>query len=127
MVGDNVRQYEYRGQPYTIKQLSEKSGIAEATIRDRLRRGYSVEQAVRPVATNDSVEAFCEASSWEDWIGMPINDLHTIYFKWCISKEYKPMTKQGFSRHLFSLNPQLKTIPLKRVGKCYRIIRKKEF
>ena len=57
----DMRQYEYRGQPHTINQLSEMSGIAPATIRDRLRRGYSVEQAVRPIATNDSVEAFCEA------------------------------------------------------------------
>ena len=122
-----MNHYEYRGKPYTVSQLSDMSGVAPATIRDRLRRGYSVEQAVRPIATNDSVEAFCEASSWEDWIGVSINDLHTIYFKWCVSNGHTPTSKQGFSRHLMSLNPWLKVVPIKRGGKCHRIVRRKYF
>ena len=36
---------EFRGQQYTIKELSELSGIQPDTLSDRLRRGYSVEQA----------------------------------------------------------------------------------
>ena len=39
--------YEYEGQVYTINGLSELSGIQPATLRDRLRRGYSLEQAIR--------------------------------------------------------------------------------
>ena len=118
-----TRNLEFRGKFYTIKELSELSGIAPATLRDRLRRGYSVEQAVRPTATAESVEQFSEASWWEDWIAMPINDLHTIYWKWCVSNGYTPLPKQPFSRHVMSLHPQLKTVP-SRVGGVYqRIIR----
>lgn len=121
-----MNHYNYRGTSYTVKELSEMSGIAPATIRDRIRRGYSVEQAIRYTAANDTVEQFCEASCWEDWIGMPINDLYTIYWKWCVSRELTPSAKQGFSRHLFALNPWLKTVPTKRGNKSYRIIRKRD-
>jgi hypothetical protein len=118
--------YNYKGVSWTIAELAHLSGLAPATIRDRIRRGYSVEQAIRPVAANDTVEQFNEASSWEDWIGMPINDLYTIYWNWCVSRELTPIPKQGFSRHLFALNPWLKTVPTKRGNKSYRIIRKRD-
>ena len=118
-----TRTLEYRGKFYTIKELSELSGIAPATLRDRLRRGYSVEQAVRPVVTTDSVEQFVEASWWEDWIGMSINALHEIYWRWCVSNGYTPLPKQPFSRHLMQLNPQLKTVPSRVNKRCLRVIR----
>lgn len=118
--------YEYKGIPHTVKQLSEISGIAPATIRDRIRRGYSVEQAIRITATNDGVEQFCSASSWEDWVGMSIEDVHQIYWRWSLSHGYTPISKQGFSRHLFSLNPWLKTVPTKVGNKCFRIVRKRD-
>jgi hypothetical protein len=117
--------YNYNGTAYTVNQLSEMSGIAPATIRDRIRRGYSVEQAIKMTAANDSVEQFNQASWWEDWIGMPISDLHKIYYKWCVSNEYTPIAIQGFSRHLMALNPWLKTIPIKQGGKSQRVIRKR--
>ena len=115
--------YEFRGKLHTIKELSEASGIAPATLRDRLRRGYSVEQAVRPTVISESVEQFCEASWWEDWIGMPISDLHKIYWKWCISHGYTVLQTQPFSRQLMQLNQQLKTVPSYQNGKYQRIIR----
>ena len=118
-----MMRYEFRGKLHTIKELSELSGIAPATLRDRLRRGYSVEQAVRPAIVNESVEHFCEASWWEDWIGMPISDLHTIYWKWCISNGYTALQTQPFSRNLMQMNPQLKTVPTYQLGKYSRVIR----
>lgn len=121
-----MNHYEYKGIPHTVKELSEISGIAPATIRDRIRRGYSVEQAVKMTAANDSVEQFCEASSWNDWLGMPMSDLHKIYYKWCISNGYTPLGVQGLSRHIMSLYPWLKTVPTRRGNKCFRIIRKRE-
>lgn len=120
-----MAKHEFRGKFYTIKELSELSGIAPATLRDRLRRGYSVEQAVRPVVTCDSVEQFSEASWWEDWIGMPISDLHTIYWKWCVQNGYTPIQKQSFSRHLLQLYPNLKTVPTRTVNGYCRIIRER--
>lgn len=115
--------YEFRGKYYTVNELSELSGIQPATLRDRLRRGYSVEQAVKPVATNESVEQFAEASYYLDWIGLPINDLHKIYWRWSIEHGYSPLQKQGFSRHLLKLCPQLKTVPNRINDKCQRVIR----
>ena len=120
-----MKRYEFRGKLHTIKELSEASGIAPATLRDRLRRGYSVEQAVRPVATTDSVEQFCEASWWEDWVGMPISGLFKIYWGWCIQNGYTPLHIQGFSRQLFQMYPNLKTVPIKTLNGCQRLIRER--
>ena len=111
------------GNLYTIKELAGISGIKEATIRDRLRRGYPIEQAIKITATNESVEQFCEASWWEDWIGMPITYLYEIYWKWCIENRYTALQKQGFSRQIMSVYPMLKTVPTKRGDKCHRVIR----
>lgn len=118
-----MARYELKGSWYTPNQLSELSGIPAHTIRDRLRRGYSVEEAVKVVATQNSVREFGESSWYEDWIGMSINDLHKIYWKWCVSHGYTPIQKQGFSRQLLGMYPMLKTVPTKKGDKCYRIIR----
>lgn len=115
--------YEYKGSWYTPNQLSEMSGIPAHTIRDRLRRGYSIEEAIKVVATQDSVKDFCAASLWEDWVGMPMNDLYKIYWRWSISQGYSPLQIQGFSRQLMGMYPMLKTVPTKRGDKCVRIIR----
>ena len=113
----------YRDRVYTINELSEISGIAPATIRDRIRRGYSVEEAIRPISTHDNVTAFVEASLWTDWIGMSISYLHEIYWKWSIQHGYSPLQIQGFSRQLFKMYPNLKTVPTKKNGNSVRIIR----
>ena len=118
-----MNRYAYNGQMLTVNELAEMSGVRHHTLRDRLRRGYSVEQAIRPYPIADSVEQFCEASHWEDWVGMPINDLYEIYWRWCVSHELTPVAKQGFSRHLADKYPVLKTVPTKRGDKYYRVIR----
>lgn len=117
--------YEYEGQVYTINGLSELSGIEPATLRDRLRRGYSLEQALKAHPTNDSVVEFSAASYYMDWIGMPISYLYEIYWKWCIDNGYNPLKIQGFSRQLMGLYPNLKTVPTKKKDRCFRIIRLK--
>lgn len=107
---------------YTINELSEMSGISPASLRDRLRRGYSVEEAVKPIPTHTSVLAFCDASWYLDWIGMSVSYLHEIYYKWCISNGYEPIGKQAFSRQIKSMYP-IKTISTKRYNSSERIIR----
>lgn len=118
-----MAKYFYQGNWYTPNELSDISGVAAHTLRDRLRRGYSVEEAVKSIPTHDSVKEFGESSWYEDWIGMSINDLHEIYWKWCVSHGYTPISKQGFSRQLTSMYPMLKTVPTKRGDKCHRVIR----
>lgn len=115
--------YEYEGEMYTINGLSELSGVQPATLRDRLRRGYSIEQAVKSAPTNDSVVEFSAASYYMDWIGMPISYLYEIYWKWCIRTGYTALQKQGFSRHIMSMYPMLKTVPTYKDGKYHRVIR----
>jgi phage/plasmid-associated DNA primase len=115
--------FNLNGSWYTPKELAEMSGLNAHTIRDRLRRGFSVEEAIKVVATKDSVKEFCDASLWEDWIGMPISDLYKIYWRWCIQNGYTAVQKQGFSRQLMKMYPMLKTVPTRRGDKCYRVIR----
>ena len=118
-----MARYELNGKWYTPNELSEICGIPPHTIRDRLRRGYPVEEAVKVVATQNSVREFAESSWYEDWIGLSIDDLHKIYWKWSVSHGYAPIQKQGFSRQLFGMYPMLKTVPTKRGNKCFRVIR----
>ena len=115
--------YELHGHWYTPNELSEISGISPHTIRDRLRRGYTVEEAIKDIPTQDSIKEFCEASYYQDWIGMSINDLHKIYWKWSVSSGYTPISKQGFSRQLMKIYPMLKTVPTKQGNVYHRIIR----
>ena len=37
---------EYKGEKYTLTQLAEKAGIGKTTLRERLKMGWSVEDAV---------------------------------------------------------------------------------
>lgn len=120
-----MNQYEYRGRLVTVKDLSEMSGIEAATLRDRLRRGYSVEQAVKQSAVNDGVQGFCDSSWYKDWLGMTTEYLHKIYWKWCIDHGYTPLQKQGFMRHILKVYPNLKTVPTRKGDMCYRVIREK--
>lgn len=115
----------YEGETFTIKELSELSGISRASLRDRLRRGYSVEEALQYTPTHDSVIEFCQSSWYEDWIGMSTKELHDIYWKWCISNGYKPIQQQGFTRQILKMYPQLKTVPTRKENYCCRIIRER--
>ena len=121
-----MHRYAYQGRMLTINELSEMSGIRHHTLRDRLRRGYTVEQAVRPSPLHESVTQFCDASHWKDWIGEPIHEVYEVYWKWCVNHQYQPVAKQGFSRQLKTIYPQLKTVPTKRFGGCDRVIRVRE-
>lgn len=115
--------YELNGSWYTTKELSDMSGIKPHTIRDRLRRGYSVKEAIKVVPTQDSVREFGEASLYTDWIGVSINDLYQIYWRWCISNGHTPLQVKGFSRQLMIMYPMLKTVPITRDDGCYRVVR----
>ena len=118
-----MARYNVKGGWYTPDELSEMSGIPAHTIRDRLRRGYSIEEAIKDVPTDDGIREFCAASYWEDWIGQTITDIYNIYWKWCIPNGYTPLQKQGFSRQIMKIYPMLKTVPTRRGFNSYRVIR----
>lgn len=118
-----MARYEFNGSWYTPNELAEMSGIPAHTLRDRLRRGYTVSEAVKPIAVQESVSEFGEASYYLDWVGMPMSDLYQIYWRWCVSNAYTPIHIQGFSRQIMSMYPMLKTVPTKTGDKYCRVIR----
>lgn len=122
-----MNRYIYRGKYYTTKELSEMSGVPSATIRDRIRRGYSIEEAVKLAATHDSVREFCQASYYRDWIGMATTDIYTVYWRWCTTNGHSPIEHKGFTRQILAMYPMIKVVPTKHslLGYC-RIIRLKE-
>lgn len=99
------------------------SGIAPATIRDRLRRGFPLEEAINVMPVQNCVKEFCEASWWNDWVGMSTVELYQIFWKWCVANEFTPMSQQGFTRQILSIYPQLKTVPTRRGDGAVRILR----
>ncbi len=44
------RKYNYRGKEYTVKQLSQKSGIYHTVLYSRLKKGWTIEEAVETPA-----------------------------------------------------------------------------
>ena len=116
----------YKDSTYTVTELSDISGVPTHTIRDRLRRGYTVEEAVSPIPITESVKEFCESSYWVDWIGMSTSYLYEIYWKWCISNGYNPVSNRGLTRQVMKMYPNLKVIPTKDSNGMYsRVIRLK--
>jgi hypothetical protein len=114
----------YKNNTYHINDLSDMSGIPSATIRDRLRRGYTIEDAIAPNPTFKSVREFCEVSWYEDWIGISTAQLYNIYWEWCIRNGYSPIQSKGFTRQVMKLYPNLKVVPMKdKDGKYHRMIR----
>lgn len=117
----------YNGQMYTIKELSEMSGVEEYTIRDRLRRGYTVQQAIQVSPMDTSVIEFNNASYYKDWIGMSTTYLYKIYWEWCIVNGYSPSTQVKFIRQILKMYPNLKTVSTRKRDGCCRIIRERLF
>lgn len=115
----------YKDSTHTIHELSEISGIEPATLRDRLRRGYPIEEALKPIPVVDSVKEFCDSSYYLDWIGISTKCLYEIYWKWCIQHGYTAIQIKGFTRQVMSLYPNLKTVPTKKGNSSYRVIRER--
>lgn len=121
-----MNRYMYKGREYTVNELAEMSGIAHATIRSRIRKGYTIEQAISLVPIDDSVREFCGTSWYKDWIGMSTQYLYKIYWNWCVSNEYLPAPLKAFTKQLMSLYPNLKVVPTKhKNGQCNRVIRER--
>lgn len=112
-----MNRYELNGKWYTINELSEMCGLLPHTLRDRLRRGYPIEEAVKPTPIPVSIREFCEASHWEDWIGLRTDEVYAIYWKWCLKNQVSPCSKYQFSKQIVQMHPMLHIVPMK--GKRY--------
>lgn len=117
-----MNRYEYKGVMYTINELSELSGIKPATIRQRLRSGYDLTNALKEKPIHTSVELFSEASWWMDWEGQSIDKLYQIYCNWCDKNFYNIVPKQTFGKEIQLLYP-IYTVPNFNKGTYTRVIR----
>lgn len=111
--------YAIDGRIYTIKDLSEKSGVTEANIRYRLAQGYTIEEAVKEKPIHESVKEFGNNSYWRDWLGVTVNDVYEIYWKWCLVHDFTPLNKINFGRQIQQLYP-IKTVANRR-GRVIRV------
>lgn len=126
-MANHKKYYDYRGGKHTIEELSAMSGYSTKQLRNRLYRGFSIEQAMREVPMHDSVVAFDEASYWGDWIGMAIEDLYQIYWKWCVNNDWHPVTKRQLSSELLP-RYGLQTVSMATPdGKSQRYVRERTF
>lgn len=126
--GDCMKTLLYKDKLYNARELAELTGVKYTTLIERLKRGYSVEEAVADEPrVPQSIYEFVQNSSPLDWNGLTTDDFYKIYFQWCVRNEYAAETKVHFIRNIRRLYPNLKVTParLKRYdGVVYkRIVR----
>lgn len=102
--------YEYKGEARTAKGLCDEFGISYQTFKTRIKKGYSVEQALGlKSCIDDSIFAFVSGSDPKSWNGLTMIQLFDKYSKWCIKKGYTAVTKSKFTHSIRSLVPTLET------------------
>lgn len=126
-MANHKKYYTYRGEQYTIDELSEISGYSVKQLRKRMYQGYSVEQAMREYPMHDSVIAFDGASQWEDWVGLPTSEFYGIYWQWCIRNEWQPVSQRQLSNQLLP-KYNLRTVSMAtNDGRSVRYIREQTY
>lgn len=96
-----MKQYLYNGQLYSGKELAELSGVKYTTLMERIKRGYSVEEAIADgTRVPESILVFCDEYDPADWNGLENGQLYMTYRAWCIENNYIPETQVHFSRSL---------------------------
>lgn len=101
-----MKNYVYKGKYYNIHELSELSGVKYSTLCERLKNGYSVEEAVAlDTRIPDSILEFDSASDYKDWDGMINEELYGDYRQWCSNNDFfqnrtstSPNVSSGFIR-----------------------------
>lgn len=88
------------------------SGVKYTTLCERLKRGYSAEEAIAfHPRIPPSVIEFDDASDYEDWDGMTSEELYKIYRQWCIKHEYAPESNVHFTRSIKQVHPNIRVVP----------------
>lgn len=125
LMANHKKYYLYKDDYYTLDELSEMSGFTVKQLRDRMYRGHTIEEAMEPIPIHTSVRLFNEASHWEDWVGMPSNDLYEMYFTWCQKNDLKPVTHRQLMTELLPIWNLHTVSMLASDGVARRYIRKK--
>lgn len=114
-----MKYYEYRNQLLTMRELADLTGVNYTTLVERLKRGYTVEEAVADEQrVPESVHEFVDASYPPDWDGLVNEELYKTYTQWCDRNDYEAESNVHFTRCIKRLIPTLRVVPtrLKRYG-----------
>lgn len=102
--------YEYNGEARTAKGLCDEFGIPYQTFKTRIKKGWTVQQALGlEQRVDDSMDAFVKDSDVGTWAGLTMMQLFDKYSKWCIKKGYTAVTKSKFTHSIRTLVPNLET------------------
>lgn len=117
----------YKNQVYNAKELSDLTGIKYGTLCDRLRRGYTVEEAIADQQRiPESIIEFVQASHPPDWEGHVNEEIYFQYMRWCENHEPKFEYESivHFMRSLKKAVPTLRVVP-SRIKNKYGIFYKR--
>lgn len=107
-----MKQYLYRGNTYSIRELSEISGIKYTTLAERLKRGYTVDEAVcGNTRIPESIIQFDNHSDYTDWDGLVSEQVYKIYISWCLKHHFNVESKVHFTRCIKRLHPNIRFVP----------------
>lgn len=107
-----MKKYEYKGQLYNMKELSNISGVNYTTLVNRINKGYTVEEAVSDnPRVPESIREFDLHSDYHDWSGMVNEELYDNYKSWCIKNEFRPESNIHFTRSIKQLHPNIRLVP----------------
>lgn len=102
----------YKDQIYNARELADLTGVKYTTLIERLKRGYTVEEAVEYNARiPESIMEFDAASDLQDWDGITTDDLYSIYWKWCNNNHLPKESKVHFVRSIKKLHPEIRVAP----------------
>lgn len=107
-----MKRFLYKGKLYNLRQLSEVSGIKYSTLAERIKRGYTVEEAVSwDLRVPTSVLEFDSGADYRDWHGVRMSDLYQSYWQWCLTNGHRPESNAHFSRNIRRLHPNIRVVP----------------
>lgn len=107
-----MRNYVYKGKYYNVRELSELSGVKYSTLCERLKNGYSVEEAIAlDTRIPDSILEFDSASDYKDWDGMINEELYGDYRQWCSNNDFFPESHIHFTKCIKRIHPNIRVVP----------------
>lgn len=110
-----MKMYYYNGDWLNTRQLSEHCNVPYSTLARRLKRGMSVEDAVRtspPIP--ESIIEFDKESDYHDWNKMENTEIYDNYVRWCEKNDYNKVAINYFFRCLKYIHNDIKIVPTKK-------------
>lgn len=102
----------YKGNLYTGKELADFTGVKYTTLMERLRRGYTVEEAVADESRIPaSVQAFVDEYDVMSLNGQTCKEVFNTYRCFCVIHHLIPETQVHFGKSIKRLLPNFRMVP----------------